>query len=366
MSTITKRKNAKGVVTGYKAQVRIRRKGVIVHQETKTFDREAPAKEWAKGREVELAKPGILEAIRNPKIDPTLKAAITKYLTEIPEVGQPKRKALNVVAQSDLGKLACSCVTAQAIAAYGKSLRVNLARVTVSGYLSHLKSVFKVAKTDWGYPLEMGSFKEALDTLSEYKATGTSDRRDRRPNLGEISRIIERQYARWLANPKMCPHHLITLFAIFSARRQGEILRMRWSDLRPTDCRLMVFNMKDPKKKIGNNVLVDVTYEALRVLTATRRGDTDLIFPYAGNTISTTFKEDCEALEIEDLRFHDLRHEGTSRLFELGFDIPRVAAMTGHKTWIHLQRYSHIHEYGDKYAGWRWLELIAPLPQRPA
>jgi integrase len=55
------------------------------------------------------------------------------------------------------------------------------------------------------------------------------------------------------------------------------------------------------------------------------------------------------------LHFHDLRHEGISRLFEMGRSIPQVAAVSGHRSWQSLQRYSHIRQTGDKYAGWKWL-----------
>jgi integrase len=40
----------------------------------------------------------------------------------------------------------------------------------------------------------------------------------------------------------------------------------------------------------------------------------------------------CRDLDIEDLHFHDLRHEGTSRLFEAGFSIEQASLVTGHKT----------------------------------
>ncbi|RVC42576.1 site-specific integrase, partial [Mesorhizobium sp. M4B.F.Ca.ET.088.02.2.1] len=39
---------------------------------------------------------------------------------------------------------------------------------------------------------------------------------------------------------------------------------------------------------------------------------------------------------------HDLRHEGTSRLFEAGFTIEQVALVTGHKDWKMLKRYTHL------------------------
>ncbi|WP_363320723.1 tyrosine-type recombinase/integrase [Acidiferrobacter sp.] len=42
------------------------------------------------------------------------------------------------------------------------------------------------------------------------------------------------------------------------------------------------------------------------------------------------------------MRFHDLRHEATSRLFEKGLDIMAVASITGHKSLTHLKRYTHL------------------------
>jgi len=47
--------------------------------------------------------------------------------------------------------------------------------------------------------------------------------------------------------------------------------------------------------------------------------------------------------EIKDLRFHDLRHEATSRLFEnTDLDVMEVRALTGHKAMQMLARYSHL------------------------
>ena len=48
------------------------------------------------------------------------------------------------------------------------------------------------------------------------------------------------------------------------------------------------------------------------------------------------------AVGIEDLHFHDLRHGATASFFRMGLDIPRVALLTGHKTWAMLRRYTDI------------------------
>jgi integrase len=45
---------------------------------------------------------------------------------------------------------------------------------------------------------------------------------------------------------------------------------------------------------------------------------------------------------IIDLRFHELRHEAVSRLFELGLNPMEVAAISGHKTLQMLKRYAHL------------------------
>jgi integrase len=60
-----------------------------------------------------------------------------------------------------------------------------------------------------------------------------------------------------------------------------------------------------------------------------------------------------------DLRFHDLRHEGISRLFEIGRTIPQVAAVSGLRSWTSLKRYTHIRQSTDKYENWKWKARLA-------
>ena len=112
--------------------------------------------------------------------------------------------------------------------------------------------------------------------------------------------------------------------------------------------------MKHPREKTDTWVFL---VEAAWSIIQRQEKTANEIFPYNGKSISAAFTRACNFLEIEDLRFHDLRHECTSWLFELGWDIPRVSSVTGHKSWSSLQRYTHIRELGikDKYEGWAWL-----------
>src|SRR3569832_790669 len=156
--------------------------------------------------------------------------------------------------------------------------------------------------------------------------------------------------------PSSIPMQKIVAFALFSTRRQEEITLLRWDDLQ--DDRILVRNMKHPGDKQGNNVWCELPPQALVIIQSMPRTKPE-IFPYSTDAIGAAFTRGCRFLGIEDLRFHDLRHEGISRLFELGRTIPQVAAVSGHRSWSSLKRYTHIRHTNDKYESWLWLQKIA-------
>lgn len=158
----------------------------------------------------------------------------------------------------------------------------------------------------------------------------------------------------------------ITAFAIFSTRRQEEITRIEWADFDESHSRVLVRDMKHPGQKIGNDTWCDLPAPALAIVRATPRVD-DRIFPYSTDAIGAAFTRACLFLGIntedmpdeERLHFHDLRHDGISRLFETGLNIPHVAAVSGHRSWTSLKRYTHLRQTGDKYAGWKWFPIVS-------
>ena len=152
----------------------------------------------------------------------------------------------------------------------------------------------------------------------------------------------------------------LILFHLFSTRRAEEVTRITWQDLNRERSEVIVRDMKHPGEKIGNDVRVSLPPEALAIILR-QPGDqtTGPIFPFNAKSIGSSFTRACQLLGIEDLHLHDLRHEGISRLFELGKTIPMVASVSGHRSWQSLKRYTHLHEVGDKYAGWKWLLEIS-------
>jgi len=109
---------------------------------------------------------------------------------------------------------------------------------------------------------------------------------------------------------------------------------------------VIVRDRKDPRRKAGNDEVVPLIGESLDVIMRQPRpkeGATDQrIFPFEPGTVSKCFATARKAAGIVNLTLHDMRHEATSRLFEAGWGIAEVAAVTGHKRWEQLRRYTNL------------------------
>ncbi|AOJ62510.1 chorismate mutase [Burkholderia ubonensis] len=358
MGTITPRKRKDGSI-GYTVQIRRKEGGKVVYTEAKTFDREAAARAWHDKREKELGQPGALETVKQD--DPPLADVIDRYARESKRaLGKTKTQVLNKIKEMPIGSMRCSEIKSPDYKAFASSLQVQ--PQTVSNYMSHLGAIVRIARPAWGYPLNEKEFDDAVTVAKKMGITGRSKNRDRRPTRDELDRILT-YYTEMEARERAAiPMREIIVFAMFSTRRQEEITTIRVEDYEGD--RVLVRDMKHPGQKIGNDTWCDLPPEAARIVEAVKpaRGP---IFPYNHKSISASFTRACDFLAIDDLRFHDLRHEGTSRLFEMGLNIPHVAAVSGHRSWTSLKRYTHLRHTGDRWAGWDWLERLDPLPRKP-
>lgn len=360
MGTIIERKRAAGM--RYTAQVRIKRGGQIVHQEAETFTKREVAQAWIVKREKALAKPGGLEAaIQAPKGDShTLAEAIDKYLEQTEKTpGRTKQQVLRTIKTLDIAGMSCDLITTQVLVAFGKELRAERGSSTVGTYFSHLSKIFELASPAWGYPLDFAAFEQARAVLKELGSIQPSQERDRRPTLDELDRMCQHFISQREWAPDAVPMDRIIPFAVASTRRQEEIVTVLWEDFDEDGSRMLVRNMKDPKRKQGNNIWVELTPEAVAIIKAMPRV-ADRIFPYTTDAVGAAFTRTRRLLDIdEELKFHCLRHDGVSRLFEMGRTIPQVASVSGHKSWQSLKRYTHLRQTGDKYAGWTWFAHAA-------
>jgi len=119
--------------------------------------------------------------------------------------------------------------------------------------------------------------------------------------------------------------------------RRGEIVSLRWQDVNLSS---RVAILRDTKN--GDDRAVPLSTKAIETLSLEPRHTTGRVFPIRGDSITQAFDRVCKKAGIENLRFHDLRHEATSRLFEFGLGIMEVSAVTGHKDLAMLKRYTHL------------------------
>jgi len=212
--------------------------------------------------------------------------------------------------------------------------------VTVSLDLTYAKQVLTTAKYLWKMPTKPEAIDECR-VLMKYAGIKTrSKHRDRRPTEVELKKIYDR-FDGTRDTVVSIPHNDIIQFAIASCMRQEEITRIRWDDLNEKDKTVFIRDRKDPEEKIGNDQEVPLLGEAFDIVMRQPRKD-ECIFPYRSRSISSWFTRSCTELKIKDLRFHDLRHEGISRLFEQGYRIEQVALVSGHKSWENLKRYTQL------------------------
>lgn len=358
MGTIVKRERQTGGFA-YLARIRIKRDNRIVHRESRTFETHRRAEAWIKERETELAKPGVIDRVAMQDI--TLSQAIDRYIDESQrKIGKTKAQVLAALKTYPIAALPCQSVTSPEIVTLAQTLSKDRQPQTVGNYLSHLAAVFALAEPAWGYPLDRQAMADAATVARKLGLTSKSKSRDRRPSLDELDRLLAHFEQR--RRPSL-PMARVTLFALFSTRRQEEITRLLWADL--DGDRILVRDMKHPGEKIGNDVWCDLPAPALAMIHAMPKVEPE-IFPFTGDAISAAFTRACQFLAIDDLHFHDLRHEGVSRLFEMGLNIPHVAAVSGHRSWSSLKRYTHLRASGDKYKDWPWIDRLSqPMPHKP-
>lgn len=351
MGSIRERPKADGTIS-YTAQIILKRKGHKTHREAATFPRRTQAVAWLKNREAELKQPGGIERAKVKGM--TVGDTIDLYVNEsVRDLGRTKVQVLKAIKSYDLGDLEAADVRSEDIVTFARDLAATgIKPQTVQNYLSHLSAVFAIAKPAWGVPLDREAMKDAFAVVKRLGLTSKSEKRDRRPSLSELDRLMVHFTEQWQRGSATVPMARIIPFALFSTRRLGEIIRIEWGDYDEAGKRVLVRDMKHPGQKAGNDQWCDLPDAAIPFMGEPGAGR---IFPFTDDAISAAFTRACKLLEIEDLRFHDLRHEGVSRLFEMGWSIPRVATVSGHRSWHSLQRYTHLRQTGDKYEEWKWL-----------
>jgi len=325
-------------------RVQIRRQGRSL---SKTFRLKADADRWALRQETRI------ENGESPPssggVHHTLGDLIDLHLTDMAEVGKASQRSKDMTLQrlkKDIGSWRIARMTREDILEFGRRrAKEGAGPATLAIDLSFINTVFGHAAAVYGYAVPTEQLRLGRSALYRLGLVGRSEERDRRPTEDELNRILA--YFRLLPRLTL-PMGRIVRFAVGTAMRQSEITRVLVDDFDKNAPSLLIRQRKHPREKSTNDQIIplvaDAGFDTVALIEkqlefVSPRG---CIFPYNSRSVGTAFRRACMELHIEDLTFHDLRHEGISRLFEADWDIPQVAAVSGHRDWKMLQRYTHL------------------------
>lgn len=266
----------------------------------------------------------------------TVRDALDLYRTRVSilKKGYAQEKyRIEQIGRSFLGTKIVREVTSVDIATYRdqRLLEVNprtrkpLSTATVRLEMSLLSNFFDIGRIEWGIC--------DGNPVANVRKPKIPPGRDRRLTARE-----DRQILRYSHNHSNAELYSIVVLALETAMRQGEILNLQWENL---NLQTRVAHL--PETKNGTKRDVPLSLKAREALIRLGVQSKGKVFKYTPEGLKSTWRFMLRKLGIEDLHFHDLRHEAISRLFELGsLDMMEVAAISGHKSLAMLKRYTHL------------------------
>lgn len=314
-------------------QAIVKRKGYPL--QSKTWNTRKEAEAWARQIESEMDR-GVFVS-RGEVERTTIGDLVERYREdELPKKrGKGFKPALNTI-ETELGAYSLAALSSKVVTDFRKKrVAAGLSGDTVRKEINLLSRIIDLAGKEWGLPLPANPC-----AMVSRPAPGKA--RERRLEGDELTKLLkatgdEKQLA------------ALIVVAIETATRLGELLAVTWADV-DLKKRVMVVRGIDGRgtKNADAFRAVPLSSKAVKSLKEVKKLPASIdgrVFWWwaASDSFSKRWRRLCKAAGIDGLRFHDLRHEATSRLFEKGvFDSMEVASITGHKTLQMLKRYTHL------------------------
>lgn len=310
-----------------KYEVQIRRKGFP--STCRNFHSKKDAQEWARFMEGKADRgdlPVSMKVLDGHKV----RDIIERYRDEI----SIKKKSydseifiLNAFLRQPLAGWSLNKIQAHDFANYREQRLISVKPGTVNREFAIIKHAFDLAIREWGIPLK----ENPLAKVNKLKV-----------NNARTRRLLPDEYeALTLAMSKTRNNHVMPLirFAIETGMRRGELLRLTWQEVDFLKRTLFI-----PVTKNGYSRTIPLTKEAISILMEMQNGELGegRIFPLTANAVRMAWDRLVTRANINNLHFHDLRHEAISRFFERGLSIPEVALISGHRDYRMLFRYTHL------------------------
>ena len=292
---------------------------------TKTFSSLTTAKRWASVTEAEMERHLHVVIPDNT----LLRELLDRYEEDVSPLHkshQVEKYRLKTLKRY-LGDQRVSMLSPALVCKYRNARLKAVSPASLKRELVILSSVLNTAIKEWGINLQN-------NPVSMVSLPKVGRGRDRRLEQGEEEKLI------------CCSNELkrIIIVALETGMRRGEILNIKRSHIDFSRQTLLI-----PLTKTDTPRTIPLSSRAIEALRAQLRGSKNVIpieettlFSYTARGLSGAFLRLCRRHGLENLHFHDLRHEATSRFFEKGLNPVEVATITGHKDTRMLMRYTHL------------------------
>ncbi len=336
MANIEKR-ISKGGDISYRVKVRL--KGFPV--QSATFKRKTDAGIWAQQTEAAIREGRHFRTTKAKKH--TLAELINKYTKEVLELRESStanQQHYLKYWKECIGSYVLADVTPALISEHRNSLigRINdygksISPSTANRYTTALGHVFTVAVQEW----------EWIEQNPVRRITKLKEPRGRVRFLDDDERYRLLEACKESENPLL---YLIVILALSTGARKNEILQLRWDDIDFKRGLITVHNTKNGERR--SLPLKGLAYELMRKHAQVRQIRNALVFASTKTgkpiDIRSAWETALKRAEIEDFRFHDLRHSAASYLAMNGASLVEIAEILGHKTLQMVKRYAHLSE----------------------
>ncbi len=334
MATIEKRTT--NSATSYRAKVRL--KGYPT--QSATFARLTDAKKWVQDTESAIREGRHFKTSESKKH--TIKELVERYIKEI--LPQKPKSTIDQKTQlgwwkNSIGSFSLADVTPALIIEYRSKLALEKSErkgakrsnATVNRYCSVLSHAFTIAVKEWNWMQENPMMK--IKKLKELRG------RVRFLNDEESERLLEA--CQESSSPFL---YILVVLGISTGARKMEIRSLEWKDVDLNRGMIILHDTKNGERR--SLPLVGIAKDLMKAHYKNRNKNTELVFP-AKNLqtpidIRTPFETALQKAEIEDFKWHDLRHSCASYLAMNGATLAEIAGVLGHKTLSMVKRYSHI------------------------
>lgn len=305
----------------FQYQAIIRRKGYP--SVTKTFESKRDAEDWSKVTEAEMVR-GVFVS-RTEAERTTLGELLERYLADVTPTKKGWREEKSRIQRFMKHPLALRMLAALRAVDFTKYRDERLKEVkpkTVLLELATISAIFTVAAKDWSIPID--------NPILHISKPRLPNGRERRLRLGEEEHLLAA--ARQSKSPYLA---CCIQLAIETGMRRGEIASLTWDQV---DLHTQTIRLTDTKN--GDDRVVPLSEAAEKVIRSIPRRiqSSALTDFHDSNGIGAAFRRACKKAGIDDLHFHDLRHESASRLAKK-LPVATLAKVMGWKVLQMAMRY---------------------------